>query len=596
MTSSSRAESVCESTSCELPETPFFQRRVEQYLTRGLRSKYSAAVYPVLCCAALLICIALAHPFANSAFNDDWSYSDVALKLAETGRLHYNGWGSPMILVQAVWGAAWIRLFGFSFNVLRAATIPFSVGFVLLVYALGRRAGLRGELALFGALTVGTSPLFVPLAASFMTEAYSCFFIAVCLYAAIASAETTRGAVAERWLWLLALSGIVGGSNRQVVWAAPLALIPYLFWKRRTDRRFATHAVVAYSLCATSVAVLMAKLSQPYAPLELSARQLMQLLLDRWFIASAILENSALSCLLLALPALLWIVTLWKQLGALRWIVSGVVCATSTALLVVMFGLQHGLAPFLGNILSPFGILRPGQDALGSRPVVLPLLLRIVLTLVLLLAVAAFGHLYKMQRDLLPRIPATVFSIFGCSYIALLVPGALVGFSFDRYVLPLLPVLVIFILVSFRCRVQRVPFAAWCCLVVFASYSVTTTHDYFSGLRARVLAAQILEKGHIPLSEISVGVENDGWTELRFAASIRPVLYGDHGGNTTDTLWFWAKAKAVKPDYVVSYWPVSQLPAKRIVTVPFRTWLPPFRWTVVALKRADLIKTVEPKS
>ena len=35
----------------------------------------------------------------------------MALKLAETGRLHYSGWGSPMILVQTLWGAAWIRLF-----------------------------------------------------------------------------------------------------------------------------------------------------------------------------------------------------------------------------------------------------------------------------------------------------------------------------------------------------------------------------------------------------------------------------------------------------------------------------------------------------
>ena len=382
-----RTESAWESTSCELRETPFFQQRVEQYPTRGLRSKYAAAVYPVLCCAALLICIALAHPFANCAFNDDWSYSDVALKLAETGWLHYNGWGSPMILVQTVWGAAWIRLFGFSFNVLRAATIPFSVGFVLLVYALGRRAGLRGELALFGALTVGTSPLFVPLAASFMTDAYSCFFIAICLYAAIAGAETTRGAVAARWLWLLALSGIVGGSNRQVVWAAPLALIPYLFWKRRTDRRFAIHVLLAYGVCVSAILLLMAKLSQPYAPFELSKRQTFELLLHSGWIAPLVLLDLALSSILVCLPAFMCVGRLWRKLSPVHLVAAALTCTIVTGCLVVIFGLRNGLAPFLGNKLSPYGILYPGQDSLGSRPVTLPLLLRLGVTWFLLFSV-----------------------------------------------------------------------------------------------------------------------------------------------------------------------------------------------------------------
>src|SRR5437868_619532 len=48
--------------------------------------QHRSVLYSLLCCAAVLICIALAHPFANSAFNDDWAYSRVALKLAETGR------------------------------------------------------------------------------------------------------------------------------------------------------------------------------------------------------------------------------------------------------------------------------------------------------------------------------------------------------------------------------------------------------------------------------------------------------------------------------------------------------------------------------
>src|SRR5262249_33278060 len=142
----------------------------------------------------------------------------------------------------------WIRIFGFSFDVLRAATIPFSFGFVLLVYALARKVGLTRNFACFAALTVATSPLFLPLAASFMTDVYGSFFITACIYAVVAAAETNSSRAAKRWLWILAASGIVGGSNRQLVWAAPFVLIPYLVWLKRSDRRFVFHALAAYGL------------------------------------------------------------------------------------------------------------------------------------------------------------------------------------------------------------------------------------------------------------------------------------------------------------------------------------------------------------
>jgi hypothetical protein len=306
-------------------DSPRASSRTSNNTASSVRRKYSAAVYPFLCCATVLLCLAIAQPFANSAFNDDWSYSYVALRFAQTGRLHYSGWGSPMILVQTVWGAAWIRVFGFSFNVLRAATVPFSLGFVVLVYALGRKSGLERNFALFGAIAVGTSPLFLPLAASFMTEPYGCFFGTLCLYAAIASAQTPNRLHARCWLWVLAISGILGGSNRQVIWAAPLSLIPYLWWLKRSDRRFTLHAATAGAFCIASAAFLFARLSQPYAPLQLSRAQLFHLPVDNGRIACALLANLSLSCLLAALPAFVCFTPFWRRLGMPRLIQYAVV-------------------------------------------------------------------------------------------------------------------------------------------------------------------------------------------------------------------------------------------------------------------------------
>jgi hypothetical protein len=132
------------------------------------------ALCVLLCLGIPLLCVLIARPFGKIAFDDDWSYSHIALKFAQTGHLQYDGWGSPTLLFQSLWAAGWIRILGFSFDLMRLITLPFSLGFVLLVYVLGRKIGLRCELALFGALTVGTAPLFLPIAASFMTDPYGC--------------------------------------------------------------------------------------------------------------------------------------------------------------------------------------------------------------------------------------------------------------------------------------------------------------------------------------------------------------------------------------------------------------------------------------
>lgn len=573
--------------------SPRVSSKTSNNAASSVRRKYSAAVYPFLCCAIVLLCLAVAQPFANSAFNDDWSYSYVALKFAETGRLHYSGWGSPMILFQTVWGAAWIRVFGFSFNVLRAATVPFSLGFVVLVYALGRKLGLERTFALFGAIAIGTSPLFLPLAASFMTESYGCFFGTLCLYAAIASAQTPNRPQARCWLWVLAISGILGGSNRQLIWAAPLSLIPYVWWLKRSDRRFTLHAAAAGVFCIASAAFLLARLSQPYAPLQLSRAQLFGVAVDNGGIACALLSNLSLSCLLAALPAFICFTPFWGRLGILRLTQYGIVCAMFMALLVCLFGTRYGLAPFLGNMLTPYGILNPGEDALGGRPVILPIGVRSGITWLLLISVAAAIRITRKHRPCLERVPLTVLALFSASYIPFVLPGAVVGLVFDRYMLPLLPALIVIGLLTVRSMSCTVPVSAWVCLILFAGYSTVTTHDYFSYLRARVLAARNLETRGIPRREISAGVEYDGWTELQLAGTIKPILYNDvRPGRTTETFWFWEKTVTVKPRYVISYCAPSDVPAAAITTVPIETWLPPRRWAAVGVRRADLDRVI----
>lgn len=548
---------------------------------------------PFLCAIALLVCLAIANPFINSAFNDDWSYSHVALKLAETGHFHYNGWGSPTAVFQSVWAAFWIRIFGFSFNVLRFATLPFSIGFVVLSYALARKSGLSRDLAIFSSLIVAVSPLFVPLAATFMTEPYACFFTILCIYAALESADSENASSATIWLWILAVSGIVGGSDRQTVWVAPFVVIPYLFWVRRFNRRFAINSVMAYIACLGSLILVMHYFSQRYGPTELSKRQLAELVIHGGHEAIHLVVSILLAGVLMSLPALLCIQPLWRRLRRAQFLTLVLLCVVSFDYLRYAFGPKLGIAPFFGNILTPYGILNLWIDGLGFRPLLLNRFVCYAITVLLLFCMGAWVYLVRSKdmRDRPRLTPVAVFTLFTCAYIPLLFPGALLGSNYDRYVLPLVPLMIISVLLPFQSMVKRIPVAAWVCLTAFAGYGVITTHDYFATVSARAEAALRLTKQGIGENQASIGLEHDGWTQLQIAGKISPALFGDDVRfDVPDKHWFWVYTTAIRPDYVAISSRADDLPKGELLSVPFTAWTFPFKRAIAIVRREDLPK------
>jgi len=258
-----------------------------------------------------------------------------------------------------------------------------------------------------------------------------------------------------------------------------------------------------------------------------------------------------------------------------------------TGCLAAVFGRVYGLVPFLGNILSTPGILGQGEDSLSIRPPIFPIFLRVGFTWFLLFSLAVFACRYLNRISTCPPVCTIVFGLFSFAYIPLLLPGALIGLTFDRYMLPLLPLAVISLLQCWPCG-RVVPVSAWACVVVFAFYGIATTHDYFSDLRARGVASQKLQNSGVARRHISAGVEYDGWLQLELAGTIRPVLYSDRAPMKPDEFWFWKKATALTPEYVVLSSPIGRVPAHAVVTIPFYTWLPPFRRAAVGIRRADL--------
>jgi len=84
-----------------------------------------------LACATLFTaCFWISWPVAQMGFIDDWSFIKTAQVFARTAHLVYNGWSGPMLGWQVLWGALFIRLFGFSFMAVKLSILPIAIASV----------------------------------------------------------------------------------------------------------------------------------------------------------------------------------------------------------------------------------------------------------------------------------------------------------------------------------------------------------------------------------------------------------------------------------------------------------------------------------
>jgi hypothetical protein len=112
----------------------------------------------------------LANPKGDFPLMDDWSYGRAVKTLLEEGRLHYDGWNTPTLFLQVLYGALFCLPFGFSFETLRISTLVAGLFGGLGVYVLLREASANRVVATFGSLTVMFNPSYVQHAFSFMTD------------------------------------------------------------------------------------------------------------------------------------------------------------------------------------------------------------------------------------------------------------------------------------------------------------------------------------------------------------------------------------------------------------------------------------------
>ncbi len=545
----------------------------------------------ILCAAVVLAAFLVVNPFVELPFNDDWSYAFTVQRLLQTGHIIYNGWASAAIITQAYWGALWAGIFGFSFTTLRFSTLPFAMGSALVCFLLGRLSGLRPGPAVFAALLLGLSPMFLPLATSFMTDVPALFFMLLSIYALAKAAAARR----ISWLAVAVVAGVVGGMSRQVVWIVPLILIPYLLWVARKNRRFCLCAAVGWILVLSDVIATQSWFSgQHDVVIDPSMKTFLESATQYYSVGLHRTGRFFLTLFLLTLPV-----------GATLVILTVNACRRSMRLIVIAVLIGLGFAwkvhtdphlllwPWLPNLLWPDGIL-VSVELSGHPPSAMPewfstawsILVFITLgaSLALLVDFASrWRHWTSVaKRIFFPRPGDAVLimmAMVGIAYLLLLLVRSTLTFLFDRYALPLIPIIAIFTLLyaqraSHGLRVRVAAFTTGAIVLAFYSaFSLAVTRDLFALAAARVAAIQTLHDAGVAPTAFAAGFEYDCWTQLQLEGQVNDLRAIHHSRRINQKLGL---TPVLWCQYRVEYNPTCETHRGRFAPIRYTSWLPPF--------------------
>jgi hypothetical protein len=570
-------------------------------LTRGIRVLLKILTIgkdpAILCALVLAVCVAASHPVIEMGLNDDWSYIWSARVLSISDHVQYNGWATAMLGWQLYLGALCIKLFGFSFTVLRISILIVAMTTSLVIHRLSVRLGLTERNATLGTLTVVLSPVFMPLAFSFMSDVPGLLCITLCFYMCVRAAQADTDRKALLWIILTALTNTIGGTVRQTAWLGILVVIPSVTCYMRGRRGILLGGAASCVVGAVTVFKSMRWFSrQPYAIVESTVTAPATFIAFISHIGGGILRV-VLGCSLFLMPILIAFIARYPvRLVRLRKQGFMAICVL---IIIVLLQIIRGkaflqMALPIGNVVGPKGILDlPG--VLGSRPDVLTIPIRMFITCI---TIGVFGAYFLCwyNRSRLPtrstatedhasnRFIAYLFWPFTAAYCILMVTRSVI---YDRYLIPLIVVASIVSLRFYQNKFAGRPAIPSVFFVgLFAIYGIAGMHDTFAMDRARLSAVEELLKAGVSRKDIRAGFEYDAWTELELSGHvnderIRIPKGAYHQWNPRLALespcrfFFEEQTPSLTGRFLLTYQPLACAKQSQFGQVSYQTWLPP---------------------
>ncbi len=381
--------------------------------------------------------------------NDDWSYLRALFHWRDTGKLDFNHWVSMTLLGQLVIARPVVASFGNDITAVQVLTAVMGLVGLLAVLWLGVMTTGRMGVAALIAVAMAASPLWGPLAASFMTDvpAFALTMVACALGVRALRAERTS----FPFLVAALVMAFVGFTIRQYV-AVPFAGLTFVgalsLRREGSPKRFAAFVGVAAALTVAAIAVLAFWQTIPnIKPFEPTFPTLHSV--STTFNKDVGLFR--LAALVLA-PLLVFLgpVRIVRRARAMRTPATTFVVVVAGVALVLT-ALSSPRIAFAGNYVTPNGALS-GEVVRGLRPDILPyggwwlVVAGATLSSLVLLGalVPALVDLERLLRrgEHAPRRESSVLlvEVIVAGYAAAYALASLAGLPIgDRYVLPIVP-------------------------------------------------------------------------------------------------------------------------------------------------------------
>jgi len=402
--------------------------------------------------AALLAIVAIVIPCVIAARDgalsiprsDDWSYLLTLFRLVDHGRLGFNNWVSMTLVGQIALASPIALVARDSITAIHIETAV--LGYLGLLAIVGAEPGHRRRLWLL-AFTIALGPLWSPLAATFMTDVPA--FAVQCVMLALALRMLRRGITPGRYAATLAV-GFLAIAIRQyeLIPTVAVAIVTLAHVRRSDPSQLRRLAMVTAALAVATAALFAWWLALPDS-LSLSPSPLTSSFAANLAVRVAgfgRLIGLLLVPLLVAIGPIRIARTAWHASARLTTAV-----ATITGFTMVVTYLRVPDVPFVGNYLGLYGVL--ARDVLDGRrlPVMPTSAFRVLAALgsgaAVVLAIAVVPAIVRMTDRVRRRDHALVdpsgtvlaltaigFSVMYAVAIATNLP------VFDRYALPLLPV------------------------------------------------------------------------------------------------------------------------------------------------------------
>jgi len=517
----------------------------------------------------------LVNPVGNFPLNDDWAYGRLVKILLEEGKWRMEGPLNVPFIAQGLWGALFSVPFGFSFTALRFSTLLLGWMGVLAAYGFLREIGAGRRVASVGALAIAVNPIYFSLSHTFMTDVP--FFA----FAILSFFFLVRGMNRNQFSLICAGSflGAVATLIRQMGLVIPFSFGLGVLVKKDFRFKEAWKIAVPFLLMLGPFFLygLWLSVTQGGYPLSYYDRIhdwffiLFQNLFDHVFFQE-FFENLWIATVYLGLFLIPFLVlkgidSVRSRHQSLSTLLTGILFAGMAAVTVV----GKKWMPLSNNILFEGGIgpvtvkdvYVMGLEHVPTFPKVfwtivtlLGLLGGALLVFLMVLRTCAlwFG---KEKRDS-ERWKGIL--CWSASFLCLL--PYLPTWFHDRYLLFPLPLLMGAV-VSGKVKTPPRPgrsalLGAIILLVLWAAFSVATTHDYLSWNRARWEALQYLtEEMKINPKEIDGGYEFNGWFGYQYR-------YQPQKGKS----WWWIEDDR----YVISLGPLPGY--EEIGGYPYARWFP----------------------